>query len=276
MKIMSKLLVRLVSLCLSFALLSSITVSAYGDSGNKKIIFGLHIDSDMEETEVGVSVPSKKERLDDCNQKYNDYQEDSKDVNNVGTTMPDGFSLVRTIEGEIRQIQVFSPEYSKAKNPEKSYYSPLEDYSVIYYFEDGLPYFALCYDDNTKPRDQLRFYLSQGEIIHWIDEDGEESDEAPEEFFFLYDHAMSAYSRAMYDSYDKGKYAIQAGSFKDKGQAEACRDSLIQVGQDARVENIDNVYCVLIGNYRDWDKAAEAFEDMELTDECGITYVRLI
>ena len=59
-------------------------------------------------------------------------------------------------------------------------------------------------------------------------------------------------------------------------QAEDCRDSMLDEGQDARVECIDNVYCVLIGKYKDWDKAAEAFEDVELTDECGITYIRLI
>ena len=78
------------------------------------------------------------------------------------------------------------------------------------------------------------------------------------------------------DRYDKGNYAIQVGSFKDKEQAEDCRDSMLDEGQNARVECIDNVYCVLIGKYKDWDKAAEAFEDVELTDECGITYIRLI
>ena len=276
MKKIAGLLSAMISFCLCFSIVASVPVTAYGTTENGKVIFGLPYGDGTEREEVGTSDKSLKERLEECKQKYSDYQNDSKDVSNVGTIMPDGFSLVRTIDGEIRQVQVFSPQYSKAKNPENSCYSPLEDYSIIYYYEDGLPYFALCYYDNTSPRDQFRFYLSQGEIIQWIDEDGETSNEAPEEFFFLYDHAMAAYSRAMYDRYDKGSYAIQVGSFKDKEQAEDCRDSMLDEGQDARVECIDNVYCVLIGKYKDWDKAAEAFEDVELTDECGITYIRLI
>lgn len=276
MKKPSAFMKRALSFCLCAGMLASVSVCAYGATGSGKLTFGLNTGSSAEENKVGASQLSLKERLEECQQKYRDYQDDSQYVSNVGTTRPDGFSLVRTIDKEIRQVQVFSPIYSKAKNPENSYYSPLDDYSVIYYFKDGLPYFALCYYDNTSPREEYRFYLSQGEIIQWIDEDGETSNEAPEEFFYLYDHAIAAYSRAMYDRYDKGNYAIQVGSFKDKESAEECRDSLVNIGQDARVEEIDNVYCVLIGKYKDWDKAAEAFEDVELTDECGITYVRLI
>ena len=191
-------------------------------------------------------------------------------------TPPCPTAFPRTIDGEIRQVQVFSPEYSKGKAPENSCYSPLEGYSIIYYYEDGLPYFALCYDDNTKPREQFRFYLSQGEIVQWVDERGMKSYNPPEEFFFIYDHALSAYSRATYDRYDTGDYAVQVGSFKEREQAEKCRDSLIEAGEDARMEKIDGVYCVLIGEYEDWEEAAEAFQDMELTEECGTTYVRLI
>lgn len=267
---------KIISLCLSVFTIASIAVNAYAASG-KSVIFGLpsgRTDSLSEQGEI--SEASIKERLDECKQKYLDYQKESQNTSNVGTTMPDGFSLVRIIDGEIRQVQVFAPSYSKAKNPENSFYSPLEDYSMIYYFKDELPYFALCYYENTKPREEMRFYLSQGEIIQWVDEDGEESSEAPEEFFFIYDHALSAYARAMYDRYDKGKYAIQVGSFKDKELAEECCTSLIENGQDARVKIMDSLYCVLIGEYKDWDKAAEAFEDVELTEECGITYIRLL
>ena len=276
MKKFAGFLSAVLSFCLCLGIVTSLPVTAYGATGNGKLIFGLPSDDSSEKESVGVSDKSMKDRLEECQQKYRDYQDDSKYVSKVGTTMPDGFSLVRTINKEIRQVQVFSPIYYEAKIPENSCYSPLEDYSVIYYYDDGLPFFALCYNDNTSSREEYRFYLSQGEIIQWIDDDGETSNQAPDEFFFLYDHAMAAYSRAMYDRYDKGNYAIQVGSFKDKEQAEDCRDSMLDEGQDARVESIDNVYCVLIGKYKDWDKAAEAFEDVELTDLCGTTYIRLV
>lgn len=260
----------LLCLCLLVCLTAGICAPAYADASGTKgsgLSFGnMTGNSTSDNQTIGKSKASVKERVDQCNSKYNAYQ---KIKSYRDTAKLDSYAMVRTIEGVIKQIDIQSTD-------EASYYSPLEDYSVIYYYDDGLPYFALYYYEGTKPREQIRFYLSESEIVKWIDSDGEESYEAPDEFFYVYDHAVAAYARAMYDRYGKGRYAIQAGCFKDKDDAEDCCNSLVKQGVEARVQVIDEAYCVLIGKYKDWDSANDARNEIDFTDDCGIVLIRLI
>ena len=260
----------LLCLCLLVCMAAGICAPAYADSSGTKgsgQSFGdLTGNTASSDETIGKSKASVKERVDQCNKKYNAYQ---KIKSTRDTAKLDSFAMARTIDGEIRQIDIEATD-------EASYYSPLEDYSVIYYYEDGLPYFALYYYEGSKPRKEFRFFLSESEIVKWIDADGKESYESPDEFFFVYDHAVAAYARAMYDRYDKGRYAIQAGCFKDRDEAAACRNALAKQGVDARIQVIDEAYCVLIGKYKDWDSANDDRKEIDFTGECGIVFIRLI
>lgn len=214
---------------------------------------------------------SKAKRAEDCQKLLNSWWQDKMYKWEYEL---DDFASVDTYAYKIRQIDILSHQRSDSRN--SSYYSPLNDYTVGYYYHNGLPYFAFVYDDNTSNNKETRLYISEGEVVSWKNSYGEEGFGEPAEFDFIYEHAMSAYARAMCDYADKGTFAIDMGTFKDSGAALACRQSLLDLGINARIEVIDNIYCVLVGRYNTWDAAAEDAEMLHMTDECGIMFIRCL
>ncbi|MGN0981881.1 MAG: SPOR domain-containing protein [Candidatus Limivicinus sp.] len=212
-------------------------------------------------------------RVKECNKKYEQFQEDRKD-SSAGSKKLDYFTFCRTVFGKVRQVSINAA--STADGRKVTYYSPLDDYNVIYYYDEkGLPYFAL-YTTADSAKEELRFFLSQGEVIKLIDSDKQEYYDIAEDFQWLYNHAVAAYSRAVYDRYGTGTYAVQAASFKDKDDAVDCCNALNKRGASARVEVIDYNYCVLIGSYKDWEKANKAADGISYPSSCDYVFVRLV
>ena len=215
---------------------------------------------------------SASARVKECNKKYEQYLEDRND-SSAGAKKVDYFTFIRTVFGKVRQIAINAA--STADGRKVTYYSPLDDYNVIYYYDEkGLPFFAL-YTSADSAKDEMRFFLSQGEVVKLIDSDRQEYYDIAEDFQWLYDHAVAAYARAVYDRYGTGTYTIQAASFKDKDDAEDCCDALIKNGASARVEVIDYNYCVLIGSYKDWEKANKAADSISYPSSCDYIFIRL-
>ena len=93
----------------------------------------------------------------------------------------------------------------------------------------------------------------------------------------LYEIALANYARAMYDCYNKGKYSVQVGCFRDEKDAKACQTSMADLGEDVIVKEIDTAYCVLTRYYfDDWDSAASYGAEMNFSDDCGVIFVRLL
>ena len=164
------------------------------------------------------------------------------------------------------------------KDASNSKYVVYDDFSAIYYYtDDGLPRFALFTDKSSVYKKEYRFYLSEGEVIKWVDNDGEEYYGDPQNLPGLYEIALANYSRAMYDCYNKGKYSIQVGCFTDEKDAKACQKSMADLGEDVIVKEIDNAYCVLTRYYfDDWDSASSYGAEMSFSDDCGVIFVRLL
>lgn len=217
---------------------------------------------------------SIKDRLDECITVYNDYQKVKKERK---AKTPDSFTTVYSISGIIKQIDVLA-DYAVKKDASNSKYVVYDDFSAIYYYtDDGLPRFALFTDKSSVYKKEYRFYLSEGEVIKWVDNDGEEYYGDPQNLPGLYEIALANYSRAMYDCYNKGKYSIQVGCFTDEKDAKACQKSMADLGEDVIVKEIDNAYCVLTRYYfDDWDSASSYGAEMSFSDDCGVIFVRLL
>lgn len=269
---MKKLAKAIISCVLCLAVLSSMGLSASADSASTQKV-NLLGGSDS----GGGSIPtgnSLKERLAECITVYNSYQ----NVKSTRTAKkPDAFTTVYTVDGVIKQIDVFADCIVKEKSS-SSNYLVFDDFSVIYYYtDDGLPRFALIMDKSSVYNKEYRFYLSEGEVIKWVDNEGNEYFEEPTNFPGLYEIALANYARAMYDCYDKGKYVVQMGCFTDKDDAEKCMESMTSLGEDVVIDRLDDAYCVVSHYYfKDWDSATEYGKGMEFSDDCGIIFVRLL
>ena len=125
------------------------------------------------------------EKVEYVEQQYRDYQ---KIKSSRGTYRLDSCAIARTYKEDVRQIDI-------AAGNKDSAYAPKEEYGIIYYYDDGQPYFALL--NRKGSYDEYRFYIYEGEIIQFIDENGEIKDAVPEEFSHIYDHAAEAYALAM-------------------------------------------------------------------------------
>lgn len=267
---MNQLLKRFLSGAVCLCLFAGMGLSARADSNPSMNLIGGSVSSSG-----SISTDrSIKDRLDECITVYNNYQ---KVKSERTAKTPDSFTTVYSISGKIKQIDVLADCVVK-KDSSNSNYVIYDDFSAIYYYtDDGLPRFALLSDKSTVYKKEYRFYLSEGEVIKWIDSDGEEYYGEPENLPGLYDIALANYSRAMYDCYNKGKYSVQVGCFLDENDAKACQKSMKSLGEDVIVKKIDNAYCVLTRYYfKDWESAASYGADMNFSDDCGVIFVRLL
>lgn len=121
------------------------------------------------------------EKVEFVEQQYRNYQ---KIKASRGTYVLDSYTMARTCKEDVRQIDIAATYW-------ESQYAPHEKYSIIYYYENGEPYFALLNEKGSY--NEFRFYIYEGEIV----QDGNVKAEVPEEFAFIYEHAVSAYTLAM-------------------------------------------------------------------------------
>lgn len=269
---MNQLLKRFLSGAVCLCLFAGMGLSARADSsasGKMNLLGGGTSTSGSISTEKSI-----KDRLDECITVYNDYQ---KVKSERKAKTPDSFTTVYSISGKIKQIDVLADCVVK-KDSSNSKYAVYDDFSAIYYYTDGgLPRFALLTDKSATYIKDYRFYLSEGEVIKWVDNDGEEYYGEPQNLPGLYEIALANYARAMYDCYNKGKYSVQVGCFRDEKDAKACQKSMTDLGEDVIVKEIDNAYCVLTRYYfDDWDSAASYGAEMNFSDDCGVIFVRLL
>ena len=269
---MNQIMKRFLSGALCFCILAGIGLSAWADSNssNTMNLLGGNASS-------GGSIStdkSIKDRLDECITVYNEYQ---KVKSERKAKTPDSFTTVYTISGKIKQIDVLADRVVK-KDSSNSKYVIYDDFSAIYYYtDDGLPRFALLMDKSSVYKKEYRLYLSEGEVIKWVDNDGEEYYGEPQNLPGLYEIALANYARAMYDCYNKGKYVVQVGCFRDEKDAKACQESMAELGEEVVVKKLDNAYCVLTRYYfDDWDSAASYGAEMNFSDDCGVIFVRLL
>lgn len=258
------------------AIFVSMGLFAYADSTN--LIRGNKSGSSDSSSSVGsLSNHSYKDRLDECNTVYNRYQ----DIKYMRRSFKmDSFVTAHTIDGNIKQIDIL-PACKVDKNTSSSNYIINDDLDVIYYYTDsGFPRFSLMTDKSTIYDDEYRLFLSEGEVIKYIDDNGdtyssENSDLS--ELNYVYDYALAAYARAYYDHTGKGKYIVQMGCFKDLDDANECKQSMDALGEEVVIDKLDNVYCVVSKYYfNDWNDASKYGADMDFSDDCGTIFVRLL
>lgn len=265
------------SLCL--ILLFSLCIPGYADKlGKSGINFGNSASSSSSSSSANYdasysgplySSKSNKTRMDESQQLLNAW---ANIKNKRSFTYPDKFTRISTYNNQVRQVDInsYSNHHSNPKN--STNYAPYDYYSVIYYYNDGIPYFALVYD-NSADSFETKLYFSEGEIVYWKNEDKQSGEYTPAEFSTMYEHALFAYARAMYDCFNSSSYTIQVGCFKDSS-AVSCYNSMVKIGVYPSLAIIDNCYCILVGSYSTWDDAARALDKLSYTKDCGIMFVR--